>query len=178
MFDPTIYENLKVVMEGAVYDLDLSGEINIVERSDLIDLATMSRTYRIGFRETKGNGESKGQALAFLQLHADMEDLAAEILEQDRASFSAGCRLTLFFETIVRDISADCRRINEMLTAAWGDRPVILQSLSFDYPSEKEQCYRNRITIDFGRKIDERQIGDFPRLLEFMRQSLQSLELT
>ena len=39
MFDPTAYDNLKVILEGAVYDLDLSGELKIIERNDIVDLA-------------------------------------------------------------------------------------------------------------------------------------------
>ena len=33
MFDPTIYENLKVVFEGAVYDLDLDGHLTVGDRT-------------------------------------------------------------------------------------------------------------------------------------------------
>ena len=32
MFDPTIYDNIKVVLEGAVYDLDLEGKIIITTK--------------------------------------------------------------------------------------------------------------------------------------------------
>ncbi|UTW70295.1 hypothetical protein KHA80_06930 [Anaerobacillus sp. HL2] len=41
MFDPTIYENLKVVIEGEVYDHDMNGRILIIQ-IDIVDLATMS----------------------------------------------------------------------------------------------------------------------------------------
>ena len=51
MFDPTIFDNLKVVAEGAVYDLDLQGEILITNRIDQVDLATLSRYYAITFRK-------------------------------------------------------------------------------------------------------------------------------
>ncbi|WP_455663148.1 hypothetical protein [Pradoshia sp.] len=47
MFDPTVFENLKVVTEGAFYDLDLSGELAVIDRHDYIDLAHMSRNYEI-----------------------------------------------------------------------------------------------------------------------------------
>ena len=49
LFDPTAYENLKVVFEGIVYDYDLNEEITIIERNDYINLADMSRTYNLSF---------------------------------------------------------------------------------------------------------------------------------
>ncbi|WP_259317087.1 hypothetical protein [Heyndrickxia coagulans] len=39
MFDPTAFENMKTVFEGAAYDLDLRGEASITGRKDLVDLA-------------------------------------------------------------------------------------------------------------------------------------------
>ncbi|WP_010171964.1 hypothetical protein [Bacillus coahuilensis] len=47
MFDPTAFDNLKVVLEGAIYEEDLLGRIQVVNRQDLIDLASLNRTYRI-----------------------------------------------------------------------------------------------------------------------------------
>lgn len=38
MFDPTAFDNMKVVIEGAIYDLDLDGEISIIDRNDLLIL--------------------------------------------------------------------------------------------------------------------------------------------
>ena len=50
MFDPTAFENIKVVLEGAVYDLDLNGEIIIIDRNDLINTAKLSRKYELSFQ--------------------------------------------------------------------------------------------------------------------------------
>lgn len=49
MFDPTAFDNLKVVFEGAVYDLDLSGDIQILDRKDLFDFAHYDRCYQIRY---------------------------------------------------------------------------------------------------------------------------------
>jgi hypothetical protein len=49
MFDPTAFDNLKVIVEGAVYDLDLTGEISITDRKDLFDFASYERFYTIEF---------------------------------------------------------------------------------------------------------------------------------
>jgi hypothetical protein len=49
LFDPTVYDNLKVVLEGAVYDLDLAGSILVTGREDWVNLADLSRTYKLTF---------------------------------------------------------------------------------------------------------------------------------
>ena len=49
MFDPTAFENMKVVMEGIFYDKDLSGEIIILDRNDIMNIAKLSRTYDLSF---------------------------------------------------------------------------------------------------------------------------------
>ncbi|NUJ69854.1 hypothetical protein HUS64_21435, partial [Pseudoalteromonas sp. 2102] len=51
MFDPTIFDNLKTVVEGAVYDLDVTDElVTVVDRSDIIDLAKFTRAYALSFQ--------------------------------------------------------------------------------------------------------------------------------
>ncbi|MCV9888442.1 hypothetical protein [Metabacillus halosaccharovorans] len=47
MFDPTVFDNLKVVIEGYIYDMDIDEQISVTDRSDIIDLAKMSRQYSI-----------------------------------------------------------------------------------------------------------------------------------
>lgn len=47
MFDPTAFDNLKVIVEGAVYDFDLHGDILVTDRKDMMDLASLSRIYHI-----------------------------------------------------------------------------------------------------------------------------------
>lgn len=68
MFDPTIYENVKVVLEGELYDRDLDGEITITNRSDLVDLATLSRTYVVAFEENS-------KVSSTINLHASLRVL-------------------------------------------------------------------------------------------------------
>ena len=44
MFDPTVFDNLKVAVENEFYDLDnLDRIIDITNRRDLLDMAVMSR---------------------------------------------------------------------------------------------------------------------------------------
>ncbi|MGM0845429.1 MAG: hypothetical protein ACQEUT_10655 [Bacillota bacterium] len=47
MFDPTAYENLKVVLQGALYELELLGSLKVVDREDIVDLASLKRRYSL-----------------------------------------------------------------------------------------------------------------------------------
>lgn len=121
MFDPTIFDNLKVVLEGAVYDLDAMDRVDIVERSDLLDVSALSRAYLIGFtlrnppaapaREDAKRTKlpvffrSEVPIAARIRLQADLANLAAEILDDRRllepegeGPVSIGNRLTIEFE--------------------------------------------------------------------------------
>ncbi len=50
LFDPTAFDNMKVVLEGAVYDRDILGDILVVKRDDLVNLATLSRQFMMEFQ--------------------------------------------------------------------------------------------------------------------------------
>jgi hypothetical protein len=169
MFDPTIYENLKVVLEGAVYDLDLAGSILVMKREDRVDLATMSRFYALSFMEREAIDQG---CVAEIRLQASMQDLSAEILEkQDQ---QAGCQMEIRFQVEVQDVDSDCREIEKVLQTIWEGRPAIKQTLSFEYGS-KPVSFVNDISLDFGRKIDEGQIEDIPGLIDHMMYTVQTL---
>jgi hypothetical protein len=76
MFDPTIFENLKVGIENAVYDLDNLDEIiRVTDRKDLLDMATLSRSFSLRFELARPSTTS-----AEICLETGLRDLAAEIL--------------------------------------------------------------------------------------------------
>ncbi|MDF2669249.1 MAG: hypothetical protein K0R67_1555 [Paenibacillus sp.] len=170
MFDPTIFENLKVVMEGAVYDLDLEGLVLVVGRHDLVDLADMSRSFVIRFRLKDGHCTGE------LRLSAALSDLAGEKLEWKNAY--PGCSLELRFQLEMRETSLACRTIQRELEGLWDRRPEITQTLSFTYSPEGDSApmYVNEIRCTFNRKIDEGHWSDFPELLDIMVDSLEVLE--
>ncbi|RXT04911.1 hypothetical protein [Ammoniphilus sp. CFH 90114] len=169
MFDPTIYENLKVVVEGAVYDLDEVGVILVTDRIDRIDLSTMSRYYAIQFRE---KDEAAGDTVAEIRLYAGMEDLAAEILEREERF--AGCRVEVSFKKRVVDLERECAHIEKLLQEVWQNRPMIKQVISFAY-GQAGRSYENQITVAFGRKINEEQIEDMTMLIDHVLHSVQQL---
>jgi hypothetical protein len=165
MFDPTVYENLKVVLEGAIYDLDLDGLIQITERKDIVDLATLSRTYQLQF-EQKTKNIIKGE----IKLFADINSFTEELIYNKE---HVGCELTISLFMYINNI-AICEGITSKLNQIWENRPIINQSLSFPYPNEMGH-YKNKITISFDRKITEAQIDDIPVLIEYTLKTMDAL---
>lgn len=168
MFDPTVFENVKVVLEGSVYDLDLEGTLIVTRRSDQIDMSSMSRTYAIEFA-ISSNMPSRAE----IKLHAHLSDLAAEILENPSAA--PGCTLEVRLYTQVRQPARECPQIAKQVSGIWGHRPDIRQKLSYEFGADPVR-YGNEIALSFGRKIDEGQIDDFPHLIGCAVESLLWLD--
>ncbi len=170
MFDPTIYENLKVVTEGAVYDLDLSSKILVTNRTDRVELSSMSRYYAIRFELRNLRNIS-----AEICLIADVSDLASEIL--DREDQACGCRLEIRIHTLVHNMAEECTTIQRKLKTIWGNEHHVVQKISFLFHEMEPPKYHSEITIHFQRKIGENQIEDIPNLIEYVMQSLESLSV-
>lgn len=75
MFDPTAYENIKVVFEGLIYDQDLEGNIIIIERNDIVNLADLSRAYNITFIHKR---DRKQLLKVKLELNSNFKQIASE----------------------------------------------------------------------------------------------------
>jgi len=86
MTDPTIFDNLRVLMEGALYELDLAGELVVTERQDLVDLAALSRSFRMTVEVPSSEIAPKYPPKLELRLSSQFLDFAAEKL----AAFKAG----------------------------------------------------------------------------------------
>ncbi|ADU30506.1 hypothetical protein [Evansella cellulosilytica] len=165
MFDPTIYDNLKVVLEGKIYEHDFSGDIIITNREDIVDLATMSRMFSIKF--TLASSQFKHQHCE-LVLSSTMEDFATEMLDENE--HDAGCSLYVYFHSKIRDVEKDCSTIQRHLNMIWNGRPMITQKVSFLYGND--DTLLNETKLHFNRKINEEQIQDVPSLLDYCIQSL------
>jgi hypothetical protein len=167
MFDPTIYENMKVVMEGAVYDMDMQQQLEVIGRTDRVDLSTMSRAYQLRIKLPKTEKIS-----AVITLTANTEDLAGEILQLDHVA--PGCRLEIHFHIPVVDILEDCSKAQTKLMNIWGHDQTIVQILSFEY-NDQPAVYNNCISLLFMRKVGEEHAEDIPRLLDHVLISLEQL---
>lgn len=170
MFDPTIYENVKVMLEGAVYDLDLAGAIHVAGREDLADLAMLSRTYRITFHLK----EPPGRYSATLELSSSLQMLAAEILEQSDGE--AGCSIGISFSGLhhsLAEAKEACAAAEAELGAVWGGRCQVEQFLTETYGSPLD--VRHTVRLSFGRTFTEAVAEDIPSLVDHTVLSLEHL---
>lgn len=169
MFDPTVFENLKVVAEGAVYDLDLAGAILVTNRRDVVDLASMSRTYSIAFILR----EAEYDITALFSLTADVKNLAGEILED--AAVLPGCNLQLQFVFPISSPNPFVERIDEQLHLIWGEERRITQVISYEYNKEP-LFYSNTATVLFQKTIREEHAEDLSAVIDHMVETLERLQ--
>lgn len=170
MFDPTIFDNLKVVAEGAVYDLDLQGEILVTNRVDQVDLASLSRKFSITFREA---GQEENSVHGELRIYAGAHDLSAEILGNDIQTI--GCYIEVVFFVNIQHVEEDCELIRLTLLDIWGNPPTITQKVSFAYTPEQPKEWMDTIILKFERKIGEAQVDDLPVIVDYMVESIDRL---
>lgn len=167
MFDPTVFENLKVVLEGAVYDMDFAGQLQVIGRTDRVELSAMSRFYAIKFVLPV-----QTDTWAELRLWADTEDLAGEIMEL--GSVTLGCHMQPVFFKYIQDPVTDCPRIEQLTTEIWGSHVVQTQRITTVY-GQTDALPLNEISVNFLRRFGEEVIQDLPQMLEHMLIMLKQL---
>lgn len=167
MFDPTIFDNVKVVLEGAVYDEDLDGKIKVVDRKDYVNLAEMSRDYSISFK-LKDDSLSTCKWL----LSSNTLQLSSEILDIKEKT-KLGCVTSIEFFVTVEMREAEYTSIKELISSMWKQREVIVQ-LKVPFPFEK--YVKLQASVLFNRIILEEDIDDLIEMLQYMITTLQALE--
>ncbi len=168
MYDPTIFENLKVAFENQLYDLDnLEGRVTILNRTDTMDFASISRELMLQFALGK-QADLFGQLI----LRAGLEDLAGEIL--DLSGKDIGCTLILRIHMKVADIPEQCSKVEQALNGIWENDVHITQTLSFIYGEESP--YINTIEVIFQPKINEDNMNEIPDFLESVIESMEILK--
>jgi hypothetical protein len=170
MFDPTVFDNLKTVLEGAVYDLDLEGVILVTNRNDLVDLAHFSRTYQITFQLREYGAKS---VQGSVKLETKLEHIAGELLQEKQ--WKPGCAIEIGFTLPIRNVETNCVKIQEKLEQIWGYNRIIRQKLSQQFSNEPNG-FENQITIHFDRLIDEDNVEDLQEMIPYVIESLQSLQ--
>jgi hypothetical protein len=168
MFDPTAFDNMKVVIEGALYDLDIIGEIMITDRNDLINLSKMSRKFDVSFQLPNSTVTAK------IELSSNLVNLAAELLPALLSEQKAGSHLSLEFlyDHEIKEI--DYQTIESILLDVWGSTRKITQTVHY-HPLEVERKRNHVITIEFDRLIREDQIDDLVEMTEFIMTTLKKL---
>lgn len=170
MFDPTIFDNLKVGFENYLYDLDnLTEEIVITGRKDLLDMATMSREFSLEFILP-----DRPDIKAEVYLKSTIQDLADEIMESTGGN--PGCLLLVRFYKQVHDIDMECSGIESLLSDIWELGHPPKQTLSYTF-RQLSKSVLNIIEIDFDRKINENQMQDIPEVVSYMLTTLEELDM-
>lgn len=173
MFDPTAFDNMKVVIEGALYDLEFIGEIAITDRNDMMNMAKMARRFDISFSLSE---KQENPVLGKIEMESHLSNLAAELLPEALKSHEEGCLVTLAF---VMDHPLEDEmyvKIQEILEDVWGKTRIIQQSVRFDPFGEKKKV-RNIITVGFNRLIREEQIDDLVEMIDFMIATIKKLQV-
>jgi hypothetical protein len=161
MYHPSVYDNLKVVLEGAVYDLDFSGAIEIIDRKDIVDLAVMARTYSVHF-VVSGISESFTGKLV---LSSGLDEYATEKLEDNPEG--AGSKLSVYIRTPVYEIETDCKQLLSILKK-WNSEDLkgdIVQKLTYMY-GEPRNVFHNTISIDLHKRVTEDDTETFTHVLK------------
>ncbi len=168
LYDPTIFENLKVAFENQVYDLDnLDREITITNRVDRMDFAIMARYFAIQFTLT-----DQPDVTAEIVLGASVNDLAGEILELP--GMNLGCSLLVRFTKRVQNVAVQCKQIEQALTTIWENEIQLTQTLSFVYEQEASS-YLDIIEVEFKSKLNEEHMGDIADFLDHVLETLEVL---
>ncbi|MCW9129879.1 hypothetical protein OF830_02655 [Bacillus paramycoides] len=170
MFDPTAFENLKVIVEGAVYDFDLHGDILVTDRKDVMDLASLSRMYSISFQLTE---TFKTMVEATFSLSVDAKNLSGEILEVPQ--FIPGCEMKLEFSFEMEHPEIGCKEIENLLHSIWGKERMITQKISYEY-NKQAISYHNKVEVLFQKAITEDHVDDLIAVISHMIETVRTIQ--
>ncbi|MBK5350903.1 hypothetical protein J7E43_21360 [Bacillus sp. ISL-8] len=170
MFDPTAFENLKVIVEGAVYDFDLHGDILVTDRKDVMDLASLSRMYSISFQLTE---TFKTMVEATFLLSVDAKNLSGEILEVPQ--FIPGCEMKLEFSFEMEQPEIGCEEIETLLHSIWGKERMITQKISYEY-NKQAISYHNKVEVLFRKSITEDHVDDLIAVISHMIETVRTIQ--
>ncbi|MGG4491853.1 hypothetical protein [Metabacillus idriensis] len=163
MFDPTAFDNLKVVLEGAIYDADLGGAINVIDRKDLVDLAAMSRCYQNTFQLKEG----KKAASAEFHLMMSVSQLSGELL---KTAVVPGCEVKVIFHACTPENET---YIQSIIEEVWGVHQSVIHRISYGDPFE---VYHHTFEVVFNRLIGEEQIDDLIAMADHAIDTLENID--
>lgn len=174
VFDPTAFDNMKVVLEGAVYDRDLIGDILVIARDDIVNLSTLARNYMI--KVERRNMEKSVDVTGGFELIASLENLSSELLQSNINEVYSGCSVNIFL-SIPRNLGCKIDEIITMeLEKIWGSERIISLTTAETKSKKEKSTSTSTYKISFGRLIKEEQMDDFEDMVEYLIQSLQIVE--
>jgi hypothetical protein len=174
LFDPTAFDNMKVVLEGAVYDRDLLGDILVVKRDDLVNLATLSRHFMMEFQLKESQLQKK--VSGGIRLYASLENLSSELLTSHLNEQSNGSTVEIFIVCSEKLEKEQADQIFNGLEDIWGKQRTIQWTTSATKTNTNDQSFSSTFTISFDRLVKEEQMDDLVDMIEYLIQSLRLSE--
>ncbi|WP_243290810.1 hypothetical protein [Bacillus sp. FJAT-47783] len=166
MFDPTAFDNLKTVLEGTIYDEDLYGEMEVVNREDFVNLAVMNRMFKLTFKKKKATNSQ-----ATMTLFMTSKELCREILEM---SDEPVCQVTVELETETSHLF-HIKTTVDKLQAIWKLEADVDVKVSF-HPLHEKRHYLTKYTISLYNGLTEDDIEKLSNLYSLTKQSLNVME--
>lgn len=168
MFDPTVFDNLKVIVEGYIYDLDLAKEISVINRNDMIDLSRMSRNYRITYSHVVKKNPSVS-----LKIEMDQKHLSGEL---QRTIDNPGCLIELSFneETVGQDYD---ELLLKKLKRMWGNEHLVNLFVTKEVTSTTN-LFHHRYQIIFQSLFGEDDIENILQIVDYSISLLRTMSRT
>ena len=165
MFDPTAFENIRVVLEGIFYDKDLEGSMMIIDRNDIINTAKLSRTYDLSIRLTASDQVENPQVTCKVSLNASLENLSAELLPVFHMKQEAGCivKIEFLFDYYKKD-EFFLKQIEKLLRENWTGTKI-KQTVYYE-PFKKVEKVRYHAELNFSEMLKEEQISELPEICQ------------
>jgi len=167
MFDPTAFDNLKVVLEGIVYDMDLNGMIQILDRNDFVNIAKMERTYNISFSL---NDVSQHKTITVcLQLHFSFEDHYDEFVSK-KDPF--GCTYTTIYQIPGNLNDITDKRVRNLLSGHYHHiktKKILMEK------NEENEMFTELIVNDFIGETEVEKLRDSVQKSLFVLNELTNL---
>ncbi|WP_034301038.1 hypothetical protein [Bacillus cihuensis] len=175
VFDPTAFDNMKVIVEGAVYDRDLDGDILVTNRMDLVNLADLSREFVIEMKLK--HTCAKRKISAGITLISKLENLSAELLPKSNYESASGSILKVMVAIQDKLDEIQTKQVMNVLTHIWGETRLIEKTDSETINNQEKQVfYTTKYTFSFGRLIKEEQIDDLVEIIDYVIETLEKLE--
>lgn len=169
MYDPTIFDNLKVAFENRIYDLDtVEEQIDIRNRRDVMDFALMSREFSLRFVL-----RSQPAVEVEVILRAGVQDLAGEIMD-DPASDPASSLLINFYKQMAVP-TRQCPKIEHVMQEIWEEEIELTQTLSYVFGAG-EPGLQNTIGVVFIPRLTEENMKDINPFLDHVLEALSMLD--
>lgn len=161
MSDPTAFDNIKFMIQAEVYDRDLAGLFHVHSRSDIVDLATLSRESAITFAL-----KDSPRLHVSLMVRANLEKLAGELLPL--SGTTPGVSLHILYMGTEQDLTVAHM---DLLERMWGTERR--------YERRKIESDKTGITYEwhvyFERMITEEMMDELGDLIGFIAESLQAV---